>query len=70
MTFVSAFKVPDVNTEASINLKKAIYFCDSKDIVKSQFVQNYVDTDWQKNARKYTFIEFFLFISFATLHMT
>ena len=69
MTFVSAFKVPDVNTEASIKLKRAIYFCESKDVVKSQFVQNYVDADWQKNAKKYTLIEFFLFVSFMILHI-
>ena len=44
---MSAFKVPDISTEASINFKKAIYYCESKDVVKSDFIQNYVESDWE-----------------------
>ena len=49
-TLVSAFKIPDRNTEEDIILKMNIVGCNKKNVFRTKLIQSYINEDWQNFA--------------------
>ena len=46
-TFSFTYKLPDLFTEGSIELKESIVDCTKKEVFRANLVQSYIDADWQ-----------------------
>ena len=69
-TLVSTFKLPDLFTKESLELKKAIVNRTKKDVFRTSLIQSYIAEDWENFASKYAWAEFIFQLSFVVLIMT